>query len=124
MKLFTLEEANKSLPSVVPKLQRIQSLYETLSTMRAPAKAAAEASRFGGGMEGGSGYVRTLYEIGKITTEFNEMGIELKDYARGLIDFPSLRNNRIVYLCWQLGENESIEWWHETDAGFGGRQPL
>ena len=124
MKLFTLEEANEILPSVIPKLKRIQSLYETLSTMRAPAKAAAEASRFGGGMKGGSAYVKTLYEIGKITTEFNEMSIELKDYTRGLIDFPSLRNNRIVYLCWQLGENESIEWWHETDAGFAGRQPL
>jgi hypothetical protein len=124
MKLFTLEEANELLPLITPKLQSIQSLYETLSSMREPAKAAAEASRFGGGMEGGSAYVKTLYEIGKVTTEFNEMGIELKDYSRGLIDFPSLRNNRIVYLCWQLGEGSSIAWWHETDAGFAGRQPL
>ena len=75
-------------------------------------------------MEGGSVYVKTLYEIGKITTELNDIGIELKDYTRGLIDFPSLRNDRIVYLCWQLGEEESIAWWHETDAGFSGRQPL
>ena len=124
MKLFTLEEANKILPSIIPKLKSIQSLYEILSTMREPAKAAAEASRFGGGMEGGSGYVKTLYEIGKMTTEFSEIGVELKDYTRGLIDFPSLRNDRIVYLCWQLGEDDSIRWWHETDAGFAGRQPL
>src|SRR6266568_8460532 len=100
MKLFTLDEANQMLPRIIPKLQSIQSLYQTLSTMREPAKAAAEASRFGGGMEGGSAYVKTLYEIGKITTEFNELGVELKDYSRGLIDFPSLKNDRIVYLCW------------------------
>lgn len=124
MKLFTLEEANELLPLITPKLLSMQSLYETLGSMREPAKAAAEASRFGGGMEGGSAYVRALYEIGKITTEFSELGVELKDYSRGLIDFPSLRNDRIIYLCWQLGEGGSVEWWHETDAGFAGRQPL
>lgn len=124
MKLFTLGEADQLLPSIKPKLKTIQLLYETLSSMREPAKAAAGASQFGGGMEGGSRYVKTLYEIGKITTEFHELGVELKDYSRGLIDFPSLKNDRIVYLCWQLGEGDNIEWWHETDAGFAGRQPL
>jgi hypothetical protein len=124
MKLFTLSEANDLLPSVAPKLKKIQKLYDLLSRMREPAKAAAEASKHGGGMEGGSDYVKTLYEVGKLTTELHETGIELKDYSRGLIDFPSLKNDRIVYLCWQLGEGETIEWWHETDAGFAGRQPL
>ena len=75
-------------------------------------------------MEGGSGYVRSLYEIGKITTEINEAGVQLKDYTRGLIDFPAQRGGRIVLLCWQLGEGDEIEWWHDTDAGFAGRQPL
>jgi hypothetical protein len=124
MKLFTLEEANELLPSIIPRLESIQALYEILGTMREPARAAAQSARFGGGMEGGSAYVKTLYEIGKITTEFSELGVELKDYSTGLIDFPSLRNDRIVYLCWKLGEPKSIEWWHETDAGFAGRQPL
>jgi len=92
--------------------------------MREDAKAAAAASEFGGGMEGGSGYVRLLYKVGKITTEIHDAGVQLKDYERGLIDFPSMRDDRIVLLCWQLGEGEEIEWWHETDAGFAGRQPL
>lgn len=124
MKLFTLAEANELLPSVIPKLIKIQSLYSRLSAMREPAKAAADASRFGGGMEGGTAYVKTLYEVGKITSELHELGIELKDYSRGLIDFPCLKNDRVVYLCWQLGEGDTIEWWHEIDAGFAGRQPL
>lgn len=75
-------------------------------------------------MEGGTNYVQNLYEIGRITTELNDLGIQLKDYARGLIDFPSIREGRIVLLCWQLGENERIEWWHEQDGGFAGRKPL
>ena len=49
---------------------------------------------------------------------------ELKDYGRGLIDFPSLREGRVVLLCWQMGEGDQLEWWHEVEAGFAGRQPL
>lgn len=124
MKLFTIDEANAMLPDLRNKLQRMQTLYAEIGELREHARAAAAASEFGGGMEGGSGYVRSLYEIGKITTEINESGVQLKDYSRGLIDFPSRRGDRIVLLCWQLGEGEEIEWWHDTEAGFAGRQPL
>ncbi|MEQ1765463.1 MAG: DUF2203 domain-containing protein [Pyrinomonadaceae bacterium] len=124
MKLFTLEEANAMLPEIRKKLVRIQKLYAAVGEMREQAAAAASASEFGGGMEGGSGYVHSLYEIGKITTEINAAGVQLKDYTRGLIDFPSRRGDRIVLLCWQLDEGDEIEWWHDTDAGFAGRQPL
>jgi hypothetical protein len=124
MKLFTLDEANALLPEIRKKLVRIQKLYAAVAEMREEASAAASASEFGGGMEGGSGYVHSLYEIGKITTEINEAGVQLKDYSRGLIDFPSRRGDRIVLLCWQLGEGDEIEWWHDEEAGFAGRQPL
>ena len=89
MKLFDLDEANELLPGLIPDLQRIQKLYERLASMREPAKAAAHVSDLGGGMEGGSAYVKTLYEVGKLTTKFHESGVQLKDYSRGLIDFPS-----------------------------------
>ena len=124
MKLFTLEEANELLPEIRKKLVRIQKLYTAVGEMREQASAAASASEFGGGMEGGSGYVHSLYDIGKITTEINAAGVQLKDYTRGLIDFPSRRGDRIVLLCWQLGEGDEIEWWHDPEAGFAGRQPL
>jgi hypothetical protein len=124
MKLFTVEEANALLPEIRKKLLRIRRLYAAVGEMREQASAAASASEFGGGMEGGSGYVHSLYEIGKITTDINAAGVQLKDYSRGLIDFPSRRGDRIVLLCWQLGEGDEIEWWHDTDAGFAGRQPL
>ena len=124
MKLFTIDEANAMLPELRTKLKRLQRLYAEISEMRELARAAAAASEFGGGMEGGSGYVHTLYEGGKITTEINDAGVQLKDYTRGLIDFPMMRGGRIVLLCWQLGEGDEIEWWHDTDAGFAGRQPL
>ena len=124
MKLFTLDEANALLPDIIPKLESIQSLYAKIECLRDEARLAAGASVFGGGMEGGTGYVNTLYKVGMLTTELHELGIELKDYTRGLIDFPSMRGERIILLCWQLGEGDEIGWWHETDAGIAGRQPL
>lgn len=124
MKLFTIDTANEMLPEIRTKLERIRGLYAKIGTFRDSARAAATASEFGGGMEGGSNYVRSLYEVGKITTEINDAGVQLKDYTRGLIDFPCKRDGRIVLLCWQLGEPDGIEWWHEIDAGFAGRQRL
>jgi hypothetical protein len=124
MKLFTLAQANALLPEIVPKLESIKRLYSKVESLRPAARAAAASSNLGGGMEGGTGYVNTLYMIGKLTTELHELGIELKDHTRGLIDFPNMRADRIVLLCWQLGDGDEIEWWHETDAGFAGRQRL
>ena len=125
MKFFTIEEANGLIPLVRPTLEKISSLYEQVGVERDEASAAASsADRGGGGMLGGSQYVRHLYEIGKLTTEINELGIQLKDCTRGLIDFPSMRGERVILLCWQLGEPDRIEWWHDLNAGFAGRQPL
>ncbi|CAN5598792.1 DUF2203 domain-containing protein [soil metagenome] len=124
MKLFTVTEANLLLPEIEPKLKAIRDHYVRIEAMRSEARAAAGASEFGGGMEGGTGYVNTLYQVGKLTTELFELGVELKDHTRGLIDFPSMRGDRVVLLCWQLGEGPDIEWWHEVERGFAGRQRL
>ena len=124
MKLFTLAEANFLIPTLEPMLESIRDLYAQVDAMRDGARAAAGASEFGGGMAGGTHYVDALYRIGKLTTEIGEMGVEMKDYTRGLIDFPSMRGDRVVLLCWQLGEGTEIAWWHEPEAGFAGRQPL
>ena len=52
-----------------------------------------------------------------------ELEIVVRDIDRGLIDFPALHDGREVYLCWELGE-ERIGFWHELEAGYGGRRPL
>lgn len=55
--------------------------------------------------------------------ELRQLGVELKDYFTGLIDFRSQMEGREVYLCWRLGEPE-VAHWHELDAGFTGRQRI
>jgi hypothetical protein len=124
MRIFTVDEANELLLIVRPKLELLRDHYHVLGLLRDGASAAAAASDVGGGMVGGSVYVRSLFEIGRIISEINADEIQIKDPERGLIDFPSIKDGRIVLLCWQLGEREEIEWWHETEAGFAGRQRL
>lgn len=55
--------------------------------------------------------------------ELTELGIELKDYSIGLVDFPCRLEGRVIYLCWKLGEPD-VSHWHEIDSGFSGRQKL
>ncbi|HEY7983753.1 MAG TPA: DUF2203 domain-containing protein [Ktedonobacterales bacterium] len=50
-------------------------------------------------------------------------GVLVKDIETGLIDFPTQREGREVYLCWRLGES-GIHWWHTIEGGFAARQPL
>jgi len=125
MKLFTIEEANALLPSVRQILRRIQRSRRRISQYRNAAKLAAEgAEQGGGGMEGGFLYATILTNFTEEIAELEALGVQLKDFDRGLVDFPSLREGRVVLLCWQLGEGDELEWWHDMDAGFGGRTPL
>jgi hypothetical protein len=125
MKLFTVEEANVLLPTVRGIVARIQRAYARVSASQAQARqAAAGAEHGGGGMEGGAQYVLTLTELAEASGELEELGVQIKDYGRGLIDFPAMREGRVVLLCWQMGEGDELEWWHDLEAGFAGRQPL
>ncbi|MFL6336528.1 MAG: DUF2203 domain-containing protein [Pyrinomonadaceae bacterium] len=125
MKLFTVEEANALLPTVRGIVRRIQRAYARVSAVQEQARLAAEgAARGGGGMEGGGDYVLSLSDLAEASGELEELGVQLKDYERGLIDFPTTREGRVVLLCWQLGEGDELEWWHDLEAGFAGRQPL
>lgn len=125
MKLFTVQEANELLPSVREILKGIQRSRRRLSKYRKEAKLAAEGAELGGGgMKDGPLYASLLTSLTLEIAELEALGVQLKDFDRGLIDFPSLRDGRVVLLCWQLGEGDELEWWHDLEAGFGGRTPL
>ena len=125
MKIFTVEEANALLPTVRNILGRIQRARKRISAFRHGAKKAAEgAEQGGGGLLEGLQYARLLMDLTSQTGELEELGVQLKDFNRGLVDFPSLRDGRVVLLCWQIGEGDELEWWHDVEAGFAGRTPL
>src|SRR5215213_916221 len=125
MKIFTVQEANALLPNVRTIVGKIQRAHRQLSKHREDAKKAAEAAeRGGGGIAAGVAYANILTALTVLLSELEALGVQLKDFERGLIDFPSLRQVRVVLLCWQLGEGDELEWWHDIDAGFAGRTPL
>ena len=125
MKLFTIQEANALLPSVRTIVGKIQRAHRNVALYRDEVKKAAEAAeKGGGGMSGGIEYAGALTVLTGKITELEALGVQLKDFERGLVDFPSLRDGRVVLLCWQMGEGDELEWWHDVDAGFAGRTPL
>jgi hypothetical protein len=125
MKLFTVEEANSLLPNVRPIVHKIQRAHRRLITHQVAAKRAAAGAEFGGGgIKNGARYAQLLIDLSVSAGKLETLGIQLKDYGHGLIDFPSMREGRIVLLCWKADEGDSIEWWHDVEAGFAGRQPL
>jgi len=125
MKLFTIQEANALLPSVRTIVTNIQQAHRRVAQYRDEAKQAAEAAeKGGGGITSGLAYAEALTALTTTIAELETLGVQLKDFERGLVDFPSMRDGRVVLLCWQMGEGDELEWWHDVDAGFAGRTPL
>ena len=125
MKLFTVAEANALLPAVREILKKIQDARKNLASYRTHAKVAADqAEQGGGGFGDGLRYADLLIELTSQTSELEVLGVQLKDFERGLVDFPSLRDGRVVLLCWQIGEGDEVEWWHNVEDGFAGRTPI
>jgi hypothetical protein len=117
---YSLEEASALLPRVAELLATMRSARDRLGDTEARA-ALAEASNGGG--QPGRVVSEGFLELREAMLEFREREIVLRDLDRGLVDFPALRDGHEVYLCWEEGEPE-IGFWHEPDAGFGGRRPL
>ena len=124
MKLFTLEEANDLLSEIKKLFSQIDRQRSILQKLAPEVKRASEqASNGGGGIPDGMRYAKALNGFMGGVQAILAHGVEVKDFDRGLCDFPSLRDGRVVYLCWQRGE-DSIEWWHDIDSGFAGRQRI
>lgn len=125
MKLFTVEEANSLLPSVRPIVKSIQRAHRKVAKFEDAARQAASgAEEGGGGFVTGPLYAQLLVDLSTHAAQLETLGIQLKDYHQGLIDFPSMRDGRVVLLCWKADEGDQLEWWHDLEAGFAGRQPL
>lgn len=124
LRVFTLVEARSLVPRLRKLLARVSREREALLDMRVEIDLAREkANEGGGGSPLGPVYITHLIAFSEAVQEIEYLGVHVKDLRNGLVDFPYDRDGRIVYLCWKPDEDE-ISWWHETDAGFAGRQPL
>jgi hypothetical protein len=119
---FTAEEANRLLPRIEPLLRRLREARDRLTDAELH-EALSEAAPANGGGGPGRKVGQAFLEVRELLAELAELGIVLRDIDRGLIDFPAVFDDREVYLCWQLDEDE-VAYWHDLESGFGGRQPL
>lgn len=127
---FTLEEASLHISWLEAQLQRVASARTELASLHQEVESLLRKARGNGHSSAEQEVAAKRREasaaadrLAQLAQEVHDRGIVLRDPERGLVDFPSLREGREVYLCWLLGERE-IGFWHELDAGFAGRQPL
>ena len=129
-RLFTLEEANAELPWLTETFAGLMPVRDELA-VRQQELLALLRERRGNGASSHETERRDLQRtVDRLTQELQgklreigERGIIVRDLSSWLVDFPSEREGREIYLCWIRGE-ETIGFWHETNAGYSSRQPL
>jgi hypothetical protein len=121
---FSVNDANKILPSVIKKFDHAKKIKIEVMKMEKQ-------------LSSGVTSVTSLEEYSMIKRKFNSLvtefyqsiedlestGVVLKGLDEGLLDFPAKRFNEEIWLCWKEGEKE-IKFWHEKDSGFMGRKPI
>jgi hypothetical protein len=120
---FTVEEANAALTLIRPMMDEIQLIRLEILKNQPEAWPVIEKAAGNGGSRAASLLAQNFEQLDTLVHQILNTGAILKDINTGLLDFPSLRDDHEVYLCWRYGE-ERIEYWHEIDAGFAGREPL
>jgi hypothetical protein len=124
---YTVEQANRALPlvrrivdDIVAQYRRWQDRVRELESLNAARTAADDVPR---AAELESEIQSLAAEIEGFRRELRDLGLEVKDYERGLVDFPGVVGGREVFLCWRIGE-PAVQFWHDKDAGFAGRRPI
>jgi hypothetical protein len=120
---FTVSEANYLVPQLQSRLTSIQQAKAILLQTKQEIQKASTQAQYGGGSSVGHLYISGLQQVSTNLQAIQELGVLVKDVDIGLCDFPHLRDGRVVYLCWKLGEDE-VRWWHETTTGYKDRCPL
>ncbi len=126
-KIYTVAEARDLLPRLRPMLTEIRDLRREIAAHTSTLKQMApetsgnghapEVARLEGRISNCVDTIRDRLE------EISKLGVEVKDLEMGLVDFFSLRDDRVVYLCWAVDE-PTVTFWHELNTGFRGRRPL
>ena len=122
--LFTVDKANTILPKVKKRFDEIlccknnvmdiqeelQNLSDSNSSLEKFIKKKQELNHA----------VTSLYNM---IQELEDMGVMIKSVDEGLLDFPSIRYDEEIWLCWKFGENQ-VKFWHRKEEGFMGRKPI
>jgi hypothetical protein len=125
---FTPSEANSALERVRPLAERMVAVRARLRELEDEQRevvkiVAGNGSGYAVGEARTPEYARLAGELEDCFNQLTEIGVEVKDVGTGLLDFPALRDDAEVLLCWRVGEDE-VEWWHDAEEGFAGRRRI
>ncbi len=129
--LFSVQEANHLVVEIKPLLERLIERKRAFDQVQASVDvltlAVAGASRGNPDVLRRRQLLARRQELAEQlkdgVAEIQGRGCLVKDLNRGLVDFYALAGDRLIFLCWQLGEPE-IGHWHSLEGGFAARQPL
>ena len=126
-RLFTHEEATALLPELRTRLHDLAAMKRRLDDVQREFNAIQQHARSNGhaarAQALGAELESLVHNLNTAVAAIQALGIDVKDLDSGLVDFPSERDGRVVYLCWRMDE-PAIVAWHELDGGFMGRQAL
>ncbi len=120
---FTQAEANALLDELRPLVHQMREAHATLRASQTRLHDLMEKAVLGGGSYIPPELMRAGTHLEKAVLAIQRRGVVIKDLSVGLLDFPSERDGRPVFLCWKPGET-SVGHWHDLEGGFSGRQPL
>ncbi len=129
--LFSVDEANRLLDEIRKPLERLRAMKREFDKLETRIGVMLVATS---GADSGNPDAIELRElsrkrlrlgemIGRGVLRLEERGVVVKDLDKGLCDFYALQGDRLVFLCWHLGES-SVSHWHTLQDGFAGRRSL
>jgi len=122
---YTVAQAAAVMGWVAQRVSWVREANAQLVALGARAsEAIAALDTNSGGSYPGREVAQALVELSRAVGELDAVDIVLRDFDRGLVDFPAIRDGEEVYLCWLVDEDDRIGFWHEPEAGFAGRRPL
>jgi len=116
-KYFSIEQANHSLVLVRPIVQDIVNKRNMMIDTKKKIKNLDTDNLVIQWITKENELKKELKELSTSITynleELEMIGCYLKDFKKGVIDFPSVLDRRVVFLSWQLGE-KTVNNWHEV----------
>lgn len=130
LKMFTMEEAIRLLPQLTEWLTELHKKRDLILAAEVEIDALELVTEKKNDSAASPALDRKVEEYTRRVEQFYSLlekiqgtGCLLKDLDIGLVDFYSLQNNRVVFLCWKLGE-PAISFWHEIGGGYASRRRL
>ncbi len=128
VRYYSIDDANDRLTDVRLLLEQLRADRDAVAILQQDQqlRAATNGSAdHASEVAAGAARIRTFVARMRDTViQLDAWDVTLRDIGTGLIDFPALASGRPIWLCWRLGEPDTIGWWHELDTGYDSRQPL